>query len=404
MGSTLARFLNLSPDEESDLIRHLREVRQMTPKRSEHRLEELSRMGMTFAEQVAFAETALTLAGLVRDFSRLVVFVAHRSTSDNNPYESALDCGACGGQDGTPNARVAAALLNRTNVRIALAKRGIRIPDDTWFMAGVHDTTTDAFRFFDAEDWPATHNQDIGEFMKEIRLSGIRAAAERLRTLPGDPPGRLEDVPARVLFRSHDWAEVRPEWGLSGNAAFVIGKRAWTRGLDLSYRVFLQEYDDRDDPSGKLLETLMSGPLVVGRWINLEHYFSTVDNEVYGSGSKVSHNVVGRFGVVFGNGGDLRIGLPRQTVSGEFHFRHEPMRLLTIVAAGREKVHELLGRNLALRDPFDRRWALLVVRDQKTGVFWQYHPGGEWVEWNSGGEISANSVRTQSIFDQETRM
>ncbi len=404
VGSTLARFLNLSPDEESDLIRQLREVRQMTPKRSEHRLEELSRMGMTFAEQVAFAETALTLAGLVRGFSRLVVFVAHRSTSDNNPYESALDCGACGGQDGTPNARVAAALLNRTNVRIALAKRGIRIPDETWFMAGVHDTTTDAFRFFDAEDWPATHNQDIGEFTKEIRLAGIRAADERLRTLPGDPPGRLEDVPARVRFRSHDWAEVRPEWGLSGNAAFVIGKRAWTRGLDLSYRVFLQEYDDRDDPSGKLLETLMSGPLVVGRWINLEHYFSTVDNEVYGSGSKVSHNVVGRFGVVFGNGGDLRIGLPRQTVSGEFHFRHEPMRLLTIVAAGREKVHELLGRNLALRDPFDRRWALLVVRDQETGVLWQYHPGGEWVEWNPGGEISANSVRTQSIFDQETRM
>ncbi|MHB1285717.1 MAG: DUF2309 domain-containing protein, partial [Leptospirales bacterium] len=401
--STLARVLGLSPDEESDLIRQLREVRQMTSKRSEQRLEELSRMGLTFAEQVAFAETALTLAGLVRGFSRLVVFVAHRSTSENNPYESALDCGACGGQDGTPNARVSAILLNRPAIRAGLSKRGIEIPDETWFIAGVHDTTTDAFEFFDAEDWPATHNGDILEFTKEIRQAGLHAAAERLGTLPGNPPGDLEDIPARLQFRSRDWAEVRPEWGLSGNAAFVIGKRAWTRELDLSNRVFLQEYDDHDDPSGNLLETLMSGPLVVGRWINLEHYFSTVDNETYGSGSKVSHNVVGRFGVVFGNGGDLRIGLPRQTVFGEHGFHHEPMRLLTIVAAGREKVHALLRRNLALRDPFDRRWALLVVRDPETGVFWEYHSGGKWVEWRSGAEPLVHPAQPLSTYD-ETRM
>lgn len=399
-GSTLARFLNLSADEESDLIRQLREVHQMNSKRSEHRLEELSRMGLTFAEQVAFAETALTLAGLIRNFSRLVVFVGHRSTSDNNPYESALDCGACGGQDGTPNARVVATLLNRIDVRVALAKREIQIPGETWFMAGVHDTTTDSFRFFDAEDWPLTHEQDIRKFTKEIGEAGLLSASERLRTLPGDPPGKTESVSDRVYSRSHDWAEVRPEWGLSGNAAFVIGKRTWTRGLDLSYRVFLQEYDDRDDPSGNLLETLMSGPLVVGRWISLEHYFSTVDNEVYGSGSKVSHNVVGRFGVLFGNRGDLRIGLPRQTVAGERHFRHEPMRLLTIVAAARDKVHALLSRNLALRDPFDRGWALLVVRDEERGSFWQYYPGGKWVEWSSGGERSPDFVDSQSIFDE----
>ncbi len=401
--STLARVLGLSPDEESDLIRQLREVRQMTSKRSEQRLEELSRMGLTFAEQVAFAETALTLAGLVRGFARLVVFVAHRSTSENNPYESALDCGACGGQDGTPNARVAAILLNRPAVRAGLSKRGIEIPEETWFIAGVHDTTTDTFQFFDAEDWPATHNEDIGEFTKEIRQAGLHAAAERLGTLPGNPVEGLEEIPSRLQARSRDWAEVRPEWGLSGNAAFVIGKRAWTRELDLSNRVFLQEYDDQDDPSGNLLETLMSGPLVVGRWINLEHYFSTVDNETYGSGSKVSHNVVGRFGVLFGNGGDLRIGLPRQTVFGEHGFHHEPMRLLTIVAARREKVHELLRRNLALRDPFDRRWALLVVRDPETGGFWEYHSGGKWVEWRSDEEPLVHPAQHLSTYD-ETRM
>lgn len=387
--TTLGHLLGIGREEELALIAELREVHQLRPKRSERRLEELSRMGLTHSEQVAFAETALSLAGLHRDFAPLVVFVAHKSTSENNPYESALDCGACGGQDGTPNARVSAALLNRPSIRKALEKKGIRIPDSTWFLAGVHDTTTDQFRFFDGEDWPVSHERLIREFISDIHQAGQSWASERLRTFPGkyqDPRG----APAALLgVRSHDWAEVRPEWGLSGNAAFFIGRRNLTRGIDLGGRVFLQEYDDVLDPTGKILETLLSGPLVVGRWINLEHYFSTVDNTVYGSGSKVSHNVVGRFGVQFGNGGDLRMGLPWQTVFDVRSSRHQPVRLLCVISAPRDKVDQVLRNNLTLVGPFDRGWALLVVMDSVTGIFWEYRPEDGWREWTRDGDRSA---------------
>ena len=380
--TTLGRLLGLSRQDENELVRELREEYQLKPKRSESRLEELSRMGLTPSEQVAFAETALSLAGLHQDFAPLVVFFAHKSTSDNNPYESALDCGACGGQDGSPNARVAAALLNRPSIRLALEKKGIRIPDTTWFLAGVHDTTTDTFSLYDGEDWPVTHEMAIRDLVTDLHQAGLSLAAERLDSFPGSYQKNSRDISARLSSRSHDWAEVRPEWGLSGNAAFLIGRRNLTHGIDLGGRVFLQEYNYLLDPSGKILETLLSGPLVVGRWISLEHYFSTIDNDVYGSGSKVSHNVVGRFGVQFGNGGDLRMGLPWQTVFDEGVSRHEPMRLLCVICAPREKVEGVLGGNLALSGPFDRGWAQLVVMDSPSGVFYEYRPGTGWVEWS----------------------
>ena len=390
--TALGRFLGLSWQDENELVRVLREDYQLRPKRSESRLEELSRMGLTPSEQVAFAETALSLAALHDNFAPLVVFFGHKSTSDNNPYESALDCGACGGQDGSPNARVAASLLNRPSVRAGLEKKGIRIPDTTWFLAGVHDTTTDTFTLYDGEDWPVTHEKAIRELVRDLHQAGLSLAGERLRTFPGSYQKDTDDISARLSARSHDWAEVRPEWGLSGNAAFLVGPRRLTRGIDLGGRVFLQEYEYTLDPSGKVLETLLSGPLVVARWISLEHYFSTIDNDVYGSGSKVSHNVVGRFGVQFGNGGDLRMGLPWQTVFDAGVSRHEPMRLLCVICAPREKVESVLGGNLALSGPFDRGWAQLVVLDSPSGEFYEYRPGAEWSLWTQGSEKTSGEA------------
>lgn len=390
--SALGRFLSLSVREETDLIRELRDVHHITPKHSERRMVDLAKVGMNLSEQAAFAETALTLANRTENFARLVVFLGHKSTSDNNPYESALDCGACGGQSGSPNARAVATLLNRASVREALSRRGIKIPPETVFLAGVHDTTTDTFEFFDREDWPVSHAPEIREFLRDLNQAGAMTARERLETFPKTAPVPSDRVPSAVYARSRDWAEVRPEWGLSGNAAFIIGPREDSRGIDLACRTFLHDYDYRKDPSGKRLETIMNGPLVVAQWINLEHYFSTVDNDVYGSGSKVSHNVTGRFGIVYGNGGDLRIGLPLQTVFDVGKNRHEPMRLTTIVAIPVDRMNALLDQNRNLRDPFDRKWLHLVVRDPERSSFYEYVPGNVWKERVSSGAEARKPV------------
>ncbi len=394
--STLGRYLSLSAREEWDLIRELRDVHRITLKHSEQRMVDLAKVGMNPSEQAAFAETALTLASRTEHFARLVVFMGHKSTSDNNPFESALDCGACGGQDGSPNARAVASLLNRPAVRSVLARRGIKISADTAFLAGVHDTTTDTFEFFDREDWPISHAPEIQEFLKDMHLAGRLSARERIATFPDGIPISLDRVPSAIYARSRDWAEVRPEWGLSGNAAFLIGPREDSRHADLECRAFLQDYNYRKDPSGKTLETILTGPLVVGQWINLEHYFSTVDNAVYGSGSKVSHNVTGRFGIVFGNGGDLRIGLPFQTVFGIGKNRHEPMRMTTIVTIPVDRMNLLLSQNRNLRDPFDRRWIHLVVKDPERSAFLSYVPGGEWKEWDKG-HLNTEGLRNPGV-------
>ena len=202
------------------------------------------------------------------------------------------------------------------------------IPSDTHFLAGQMDTTTDEVHLFDLEDVPPTHRADFAR----LRKTSKKPPADQPRTLR--PLSRLtatlvERRPHRMCSdAASDWSQVRPEWGLSSNTAFVIGRRELTKGLDLGGRVFLHSYDYREDPSNRLLEVLLTGPQVVAQWINMEHYFSTVDNEVYGSGSKIYHNVVGRLGIMSGPWSDLRLGLARQTVmNGDVPY-HEPMRLL----------------------------------------------------------------------------
>jgi len=378
--TSLAKLIGLSSKEEEALIRDLREIHHLTPRMAANRIEELARVGLTPNEQANLAETVLTISGLRNNLGRLVLFLGHRSRSENNPFESALACGACGGRDGSPNARVSAGLLNRPAVREILRKRSIHIPADTFFMAGVHETTTDRFFFYDQEDWPESHLPEIGVLIKDLRTAGTLSAMERQTTFPDSSPQSPNMSQSSLLKRAHDWAEVRPEWGLSGNAALVIGNRSLTSGLNLSNRVFLQEYNHSDDPRGKWLETLLSGPMVVAWWINLEHYFSSVDPRVWGSGSKVSHNVTGRLGVVVGHEGDLRFGLPRQTVMDKNRkLRHDPLRLLVIVETTRERMGSSLLASLSIRKIFDLEWATLVVKEPEQPGFWRYEAGGTWI-------------------------
>ena len=338
------------------------------------------KLGFALSEQVSMLETALRTIGLTENFARLVLVCGHESSSDNNPFESALDCGACGGNSGKPNARVFAAIANKPEVRAQLAKKGIVIPEDTHFLAGLHDTTTDAVVIFDQQDIPATHQGDVERFTAGLDQAAVRTNQERCTRLPF-----VKHNPAPATFvrdierRAGDWSEVRPEWGLSGNAAFIVGRRELTRQIDLQGRAFLHNYDYRGDATGDLLQGVLAGPGVVGQWINGEHYFSATDPEVYGSGSKIYHNVVGRFGIMAGPQSDLRTGLARQSVMQQTMPYHEPLRLLVVIEAPRERIIQVLQRLPHFQQVFDNEWIHLVALDhQAEKRFYQYEPGEKW--------------------------
>lgn len=349
------------------------------------RLERLGAQGFTGEEQVLYIETGLRAMGLTGPFARLVLACAHGSTSTNNPYAAALDCGACGGNLGGPNARVFAMLANSPSIRATLKERGIDIPEDTWFVAAQHNTTTDRVDILEEADCPETHREDLRLLRRDLAEAGSRQARERCGRLPGAPADPTPRAALRhVERRSADLAQVRPEWGLSSNAAFVVAHRSLTRGVDLGGRVFLHSYDWRRDPRGTALEIIMTAPLVVGEWINMEHYFSTVDNRVYGSDSKVIHNVMGGFGVVLGSGGDLQTGLPYQSVmAGEARY-HDPLRMLAVIEAPTGRIGEIIRRHHLLQHLFDNGWVHLVALDPMAGSFLRYRSGGDWVPSEAG--------------------
>ena len=323
-------------------------------------------------EKSAIVKSAFDLLGW-KQFAPLVIFTGHGSHSANNPFASSLDCGACAASPGRHNARMLAELANQAAVREMLAKQfEIYIPGGTFFIGAEHNTTTDEIVLFDT-DVPESHRVLIDAFKSDLKEVQRSAIAER--------SGFTKNCLKEASKKAGNWAETRPEWGLAGNASFIVAPRSLTKDINLESRCFLHSYNWEMDEQGNFLESIMQGPMVVTQWINNHYYFSTVNNKTFGGGSKITHNVTGKFGVVEGNGGDVKIGLPLQSVNlSDNKIFHQPLRLSVIIQAPLKRVEEILDRNYKLKSLVQNEWIYLMVMDPlASNQISCYESQGKWI-------------------------
>jgi len=333
-------------------------------------------MGLSTEAKVALAARVLHAMGLEHDLAPLVLLVGHGSHSTNNAHAASLDCGACGGQTGEVNARALADLLNAPEVRAGLVAQGLAVPPDTVFVAALHNTTTDEVEVFDAAALPDQVGSTWDLLRAALQRAGDQVRRERAPLLGLDARADAAALLKTYRRRANDGAETRPEWGLAGNAAFIMAPRACTRGLDLGGRVFLHDHDARHDTDGAVLELLMTAPMLVTHWINWQYHASTCEPVRFGSGNKVLHNVVGgNLGVFEGNGGDLRIGLSQQSVHDGAHWVHEPLRLTVVIDAPQAAIDAIVAKHAVVRQLVDNGW-LHLWRIADTGL--QRRMPGAW--------------------------
>ncbi|MBY0098002.1 DUF2309 family protein [Mesobacillus maritimus] len=328
-------------------------------------------VGFTDEEKVSFTKQALNMMGLTERFAPLVVICGHSSHSTNNPYASALDCGACGGASSGFNARVLATLCNLPKVRKALAHEGISIPEETVFAAAEHITSLDELRWLYIPALSTAAKVAYDTVNTELPKVSQAASSERITHLP-NVGNRRKNKRNEVQTLTEDWSEVRPEWGLARNATFIIGDRRLTRDCDLEGRVFLHNYNWQKDETGSILENIIMGPVTVAQWINLQYYASTVAPHYYGSGNKATQTITSGIGVMQGNASDLLSGLPWQSVmKSDDEFYHAPLRLLVVIHAPRESIQRLLKQHPAFQQKVQNGWIHLA----------SLSPEGEWQSW-----------------------
>jgi uncharacterized protein len=318
-------------------------------------------LGIKRDDQYQYARQALKMIGLVDNFAPVVVFAGHGSSTTNNAYATALDCGACGGNHGGPNARVLAKILNKKLIREKLMLLDqIRIPEDTIFVAAEHNTTTDDFIFLEESD------NKLPEKLKNDLVTDLKSA----KKLNNDYRQKTFSTHDDPETRAANWSETRPEWGLARNACFIIGKRELTENSDLESRAFLHSYDYSIDEDGSILETIMTAPMIVTQWINAQYLFSSMNNCIFGSGSKVTQNVLGNFAVCQGNSSDLMHGLAMQSVqSSDDNLYHIPQRIINYIYAPKERVVSIINKHDILKRLIYNSWIKVVVIDPDDNEF-----------------------------------
>lgn len=329
-------------------------------------------IGYTLEEATHIIAKLFASMGLTTGFAPLVVVLGHGSTSMNNPHEAAHECGACSGNKGGPNARLFAELANHPEVRAGLVAFGISIPDGTWFVGGIHDTSDDAVDLSDLHRVPESHAQRLADAVAVLDRARTLDAHERCRrfasiSLAASPRRALKHVQGRAQFHG----EPRPEYGHCTNAICIVGRRWLSRGLFLDRRAFLVSYDPTRDSSGEILQATLASVGPVGAGISLEYYFSSIDQEQYGSGTKLPHNVTGLVGVMNGHQSDLKTGLPHQMID-----IHEPLRLLTIVEATPARLEAIAQGDPGVGRLVGNRWIQLVAMDPETLELWEFTQSG----------------------------
>lgn len=336
-------------------------------------------IGFSLDEMANIGEKVLRELGLTAGFARLVLFFGHGSSSLNNPHESAYDCGACGGARGGPNGRALAHILNDPRVREQLGRRGIAIPAETVFIGGMHNTSNEALTFYDLDRVPESHRQEFESVRAVLELACDRNAHERSRRFDSAPvTNSFAAARQHVEGRAEDLAQVRPELGHVTNAISIVARRDRTRGLFLDRRAFLTTYDPRqDDADNSILTRILNAIFPVCAGINLEYYFSCVDNPGWGSGTKLPHNITSLLGVMDGAASDLRTGLPWQMIE-----IHEPVRLLNVIETTPEAMLRIIDRNPGVGRLVRNGWVQVAVLHPDTltlsiyrnGRFEEYQP------------------------------
>lgn len=330
--------------------------------------------GIPMEDRINMAASALKGMTLTDNFAPIVMLVGHGASTTNNPHATGLDCGACGGHTGEANVKVAASILNDKQVRSALSERGIGIPNSTIFLAALHDTTTDKITIFNREETTEWHQEYMQRIDSAIEIAG--SASRKERALRMNLTGA--NAESKLLYRSKDWSQVRPEWGLAGCSSFIVAPRKRTSTLDLGGKSFMHSYDWKKDDGFGVLELIMTAPMVVTSWINLQYYASTVDNKRFGAGNKTLHNVVGGLGVLEGFAGDLRVGLPWQSVHDGEKFQHEPQRLNVIIEAPVDEMSKILEKHDSIMQLVDNQWIYLFAMNDDGKVAYKYIGDLQW--------------------------
>ncbi len=362
----------------SDAYAHMDKLSTLTiENKNPADIENGLQIGYTLDEMVTRGENFLRGIGMVKNFAPIVYFVAHGSSSANNPHHGAHDCGACSGRPGATNARVQSYILNHKKVREVLATKGIVIPDTTQFIGSMHDTAADVWGYYD-EDILTPENAQLHLINKQNFETALNLnAKERSRRFASiNTKQELEQVRKAIHSRSVSLFEPRPELGHGTNTLAIIGRRQTTKGLFLDRRAFLNSYDYSTDPDGAILTAVMRPIGLVCGGINLEYYFSRVDNIKMGAGTKLPHNVMGLFGVANSSDGDLRPGLPWQMIEV-----HDPVRLLVIVEHQPDIVLKAIQSSPEVFEWYNNEWVHIVALHPVEKQFY-YFKRGDFVKYD----------------------